>query len=212
MSGHIWVEEFHRKIFTDMDCKVPREWTDNDDLFLTMMMQSKLGIKRIGHQIVSKAVILYASEETRNEPKTWVDGLEWDGTERIGRVFSDAFGADDNNYVSTVSFNFWVSTVARIFEPGCQVDNMVVLEGIQGIGKSRAIRILAGKWYCSASESVMTKDFKMLLPGKLLVEIAELDSFKRAEISKIKQVVSDPSDYYRLPYAAKPQDTPRMCI
>ena len=32
--------------------------------------------------------------------------------------------------------------IARAYHPGCQVDNMIVLEGTQGIGKSAALRII----------------------------------------------------------------------
>ena len=101
---------------------------------------------------------------------------------------------------------------AREFSTGCQVDNMVVLEGVQGIGKSRALRALGGKWYSSASESVMYKDFYLILTGSLIMEIAELDSFKKAEVTRIKQVISSPHDYYRVPYGRDAQVYPRMCV
>jgi len=36
---------------------------------------------------------------------------------------------------------------------GCQLDNMVVFEGTQGIGKAKALpRVLGGEWYMLASE------------------------------------------------------------
>jgi predicted P-loop ATPase len=102
--------------------------------------------------------------------------------------------------------------VARVFVPGCQLDNMCVFEGPQGAGKSRAMRAIGGEWHTEVKENVTSNDFFMVLHGRLLVEIAELDSFNRAEITRIKQVVTCPTDRYRAPYARAAQDHKRMSI
>lgn len=212
LSGKIWYDEFYQKIFTLWNSDVSREWTDTDDLKLTNMLQRTMSLFRISPETVSQAVRLYANENTRNEPREWMNGLVWDGTDRIAKFFEDYFGAAANAYTDSASHNFWVSMAARIYQPGCQMDNMVVLEGAQGIGKSNALRAIAGRWYAEASESVQSKDFFMILPGKMLIEIAELDSFSRAEVTSIKQVISCPVDRYRAPYARATKDYPRMSV
>ena len=89
---------------------------------------------------------------------------------------------------------------------------MVVLEGPQGVGKTKALRIIGGPWYVEANESVTTKDFFMLFPGKLIVEIAELDGFSKAEVTRIKQVITCTVDRYRKPYGRGADDHPRRCV
>ena len=208
----VWYDEFHRKVLTMFNCKSPRPWTDADYLALTRFFQDKLGMRRINLECVSQAVRLVASRNVRNEPKEWMESLKWDENARVGTFFHDAFGTDGTDYAKTIGENFWISIIARIFSPGCQMDNMVVLEGDQGIGKSRALRTLGGSWYIAVMESVMSKDFFMVLPGSLIVEVAELDSFRKAEISRIKQVVSVPYDSYRIPYGREKETFPRMCV
>lgn len=89
---------------------------------------------------------------------------------------------------------------------------MVILEGRQGIFKSKALAAIGGKWYMEASEEITSKDFFVSLQGKLLVEIADLDSFSRADTNRIKKVITCRTDRLRMPYARISQDFPRRSI
>jgi predicted P-loop ATPase len=213
----VWYDEFHKRYLTEFDMyswdngKL-REWSDVDCLNLTIFMQRHLGLRRMSDEMVHKACVSYAKRHLRNEPKDWFDGLTWDGVERCESFFSKYMGAAETEYVKAASRNFWISMVARIYVPGCQLDNMVILEGAQGIGKTRAMRAVGGDWYAAAKEVVTATDFFLVLHGKLIIEIAELDAFSKAETTRIKQVVSDPTDRYRSPYERGAQDHPRMCV
>lgn len=208
----VWFDEFHQRYFTTWRTSKTREWTDIDDLNLTHDFQASLGLHRMSDETVSKAIRIYAHQNLKNEPRDWLSSLEWDGTSRIADFLTACMGAEDSPYTQSASKNFWIGMVARIFRPGCQVDNMLVFEGAQGIGKSRALRAIGGTWYTSAKESISRNDFFMALHGKLLIEIGELDSFGKAEITRIKQVIADPTDRYRAPYERHTQDHPRMSI
>jgi putative DNA primase/helicase len=46
----------------------------------------------------------------------------------------------------------------------------------------------------------------------MLVEVSELNSFGRAEVTRIKQFVSCPHDRFRSPYERRAEDLPRRCV
>ena len=211
-KGAIWFDEFHQKFFTTYQSDKIKEWDNEDDIKLTVFMQRTLGIRRISDETVNKAMRVYAKHYTRNEPKDWMETLVWDQKPRIGTFLIDCAQAADNDYTRAVSRNFWIAMVARVNSPGCKVDNVPILEGPQGSLKSTLWATVGGHWHCEAAESVTSKDFYQALTGKLIVEFAELSSFPKAEVTKIKQIITCKSDRYRAPYARVAEDHPRMSI
>ena len=212
LKGHVWYDTFHRAMFTTWGSEDPRPWKDSDTLKLTSLLQRQLGFRRTGDDIVYRGVQHYAFENKRNEPREWIESIKWDGSPRIDSFFAECLGTENDEYHTSASKNFWIGMMARIFNPGCIMRNVVVLEGRQLLGKSTALSIIGGKWYAESAESIMSKDFYISLAGKFLIEIAELDSFGKAEVTRVKQVVSCRSDRYRTPYGRVAEDHQRQCI
>lgn len=208
----VWYDEFYQRYFTKWQTDKLREWRDVDTLNLTVILQREFGFLRTDDGIVHKAIMSFAEKNVRNEPLNWMESLIWDGTDRISAFFPGYMGVVAGSYSHAVSHNFWISMVARIFRPGCQVDNMVILEGKEGIFKSKSLEAIGGKWYMNAHEQITSKDFFMSLQGKLIVELSELDSFSKAEGTRIKQVITCRTDRYRAPYSRASQDNPRQSI
>lgn len=206
-----WYDEFHQKIFTQYNGK-RREWSDDDDLNITLFVQRNLGIRRISDDIIHKAVRTYANNNRRNEPQDWIKSLVWDNKPRVETFLIDCAGSPDNDYIRCVSRNFWVSMVARVFNPGCKVDTMIILEGKQGSKKSTLLETIAGSWHASIKESIDSKDFFMAFQGKLILEFADLSSFHKSEINRLKHIITDRFDRYRSPYDRTSKDHPRQCI
>ena len=76
----------------------------------------------------------------------YLNSVEWDSVKRVERLFIDLLDADDtelNKYMTKVWF---IAAVKRIFEPGCKFDNMIVLQGEQGIGKSSICDLISLKY------------------------------------------------------------------
>ncbi len=212
MQNLLWYDTFHKKQYTRWKSDITREWSDTDNINLTRWMQDTIGIHNMPDKIVHLACMAYSQSMSRNEPYDWMEKLAWDGEERLPLFLNDCMEAEDNEFIRAVSQNLWIAMVARIYQPGCKYDNMIVLIGGQGTFKSSSLGIIGGKWFAELHESVMNPNFFMALHGKLLVEIAELDSFSKAETSRIKTVISCATDRYRTPYARTSQDHPRSCI
>jgi len=212
-GGVIWFDEFHQRVMTTLGgTGEPRLWAENDWRTLRARLQGEYGLRMLSRESAEEALWLHAMKDRRSEPRDWMNSLKWDGVARVPDFFPRAFGSADTEYFRAVSVNWWVSLVARSFEPGCKVDNMVVLEGGQGRFKSTALHVLGGKWYVDCSERADTKDFFLVLRGSLIVEISELDSFSKVEANAIKKVITCRTDRFRPPYARDAEDFPRRCV
>lgn len=207
----IWYDEFHQRYFTTWNGP-RREWSDADTVKLTHLMQGTFGLYNVSDKTVFQAVMVYAHRRTKNEPRDWMESLTWDGVSRAPAFFWDCFGVEESEYSHALGTNFWIGMIARILSPGCQLDNMVILEGLQGSGKTSALRIIGGSWYTSAHYSVQNTDFFQSIQGKLIIEISELEAFSKAEATRIKNVITASSDRYRASYGRTAQDHPRQCI
>lgn len=211
LQGHIWYDEFRVRMFTDWAGEL-RQWADSDDSQLALWLQRAIGLSKISSGIAHEAAVLVAKANTRNECRQWMESLKWDGQERLPQLMATGFGAEASEYAARVGECWVMSMVARVFKPGCKVDYMPVFEGSQGIGKSTALRVLGSPWFTECHESVLTKDFYGVLQGALIVEISEMHCFGKAEVERIKGVITCQSDRYRAPYGRNTEDHPRQSV
>ncbi len=167
----------------------------------------------VGTGTALEAIEVVASRHGFHPVLEYLDGLQWDGEERLPHFLADLAGAPRDDYTRAVGMNWLISAVARVREPGCKVDHMVILEGPQGVGKSTFVRTLCGpEWFAEMLESPQNKDFYQILAGRWMVEIAELQAFSKADRNRIKQALSAQEDTYRPSYGRYARQFPRQCV
>ncbi len=159
-------------------------------------------------------VIEYVARQRAFHPvKAFFEAVPWDGVERLDTWLIDHAGAPDTPFVRGASSMWVISAVARIYEPGCQVDHVLVLEGLQGKYKSAAIRSLVGEeWFSSTLPDIGSKDAMQELGGKMAFELAELASMKGAAVEKVKNFFTTLTDHYRPSYGRRSVSRPRQCV
>lgn len=159
-------------------------------------------------------VIYAVAKQNESHPvQNYLRGLEWDGVERIEKWLIDYCGADDTTYVRTVGAKWLCGGVARIMTPGSKFDTMLVLEGVQGQGKSSIGDKLADPWFTDNLGDLRNNNqAEENIKGKWIVEVAELHDMDRASVNRVKHFLSQRVDRYREKYARKARDFPRQCI
>jgi predicted P-loop ATPase len=109
---------------------------------------------------------------------------------------------------------FLIAAVARIFEPGCKVDTVLILHGPQGYFKSTALKTLAGKEnFEDHIGSVSEKDELMKMHKVWFVEWAELEAILgKKETATTKAFLTSDTDNLRMPYARTVQEVKRASV
>ncbi len=140
--------------------------------------------------------------------------LTWDGVPRVARWLATYCGARDDAYTQAVGRNWLAAAVRRVKRPGSKFDSMLVLEGPQDLGKSRALRTLAGDdWFTDnlrigAEPKVVIEQ----TAGKWLIEFAELAGLGKRAAADVKAFLSRQSDESRLSYGRLTEQRPRAFV
>lgn len=175
---------------------------------------------KLGVDVTLQAINTVAMKARFHPLRDWLKGLAWDEQPRLDMLLPAYFGADDTDpvasaYLTKVGPMFLMSMVARIFDPGCQADYMLVLEGSQGALKSSACQILAGEYFSDNLPKLHNGDrvrIAMHIRGKWLVEVAELASIDRAEATDLKEFLSQREEAFIPKYARVEVREPRQTI
>jgi putative DNA primase/helicase len=186
-------------------------WAEEDTIQLVAWFNRRYQLD-VGKETVMDAVRVVARRTTTNEVRDYFEALRWDGKRRVNTWPIVYLGAADSEYVRSVGIMWINSGVARTYEPGCQADHVMVMEGAQGLGKSSALGALAGDWYTDTPLDLNSKDAFIGLQGNLIVEFSELEGLSRQDVGRIKNFISSRSDSYRPPFAKSNVKVPRRCI
>lgn len=188
-----------------------------DDMRLTKLyldvidvLGTKIG-KDFFHDVVNDA----AFDNKFHPVRDYLDELEWDGIPRLQTWTSRYLGADDTELHRAVGSLLLTAAVRRIKSPGCKFDEMVILEGEQGRGKSSALAILAVRDEWFTDDLPLNADSKRLMEallGRWMVEAGELQGMRRGDTDALKGILSRTTDKSRLSYDRTVTELPRQCV
>lgn len=188
-------------------------WRDADDAQLICYVDEKYGT--FSQRNYSIAVAKVVDDRSYHPIRDFFKSLpEWDGVKRVETALVDYLGAEDTPYVRAVTRKLLCAAYVRVHNPGAKFDNMIVLNGDQGIGKSTFISKLGGEWY---SDSLNLSDMNdktaaEKLQGYWILEIGELAGMKKADLDKVKAFISRQDDKYRASFGRRVTPHPRQCV
>lgn len=189
-------------------------WTDNDTAQLkTHLADHYGGLYHPGK--MQDALLSCATKRAFHPVRDYFTTLPpWDGIPRVDTLLVDTLGADDTPYTRAVTRKTLVAAVRRTYHPGTKFDNVLILVGPQGVGKSTIFARLAGQWF---SDSLSITDMKdktgaEKLAGILIMEIAELAGMRKMDAETLKSFISRADDKYRPAYAKTVESHPRQGI
>jgi len=186
-------------------------FTETDATRISAWFQDEIGIDAT-REMVIEAVVAVAEKHKKHPVREYLRALRWDSAERLEMMLPRYFGAPDNKYTRAIGRKFMIGAVARVEQPGCKADTMIVLEGKQGTFKSTAAKVLAVDWYADTGVTIGEKDSYQALRGVWLYEFAELAGVKASAVERVKNFLSSASDHYRPSYGRGFRDFPRQTV
>jgi putative DNA primase/helicase len=187
-----------------------RQWKDEDDAGLRSYLEF---IYRItGKERIMDGFATFAMNNRVHKLKDFLLSYPWDGVFRIDTLLIDYLGAENTLYTREATRKTLIGAVARILNPGVKFDNMLILAGKQGIGKSTFFRYLGMDWYSDSLCTFEGKDAAELLQGYWIIEAGELTGMTKSEMNSVKQFLSKCDDVYRAAYGRRTEKHLRQCI
>lgn len=181
-----------------------------------LWLQSKYQLGLRGNSLIFSAMVAVAHEHPFDPVRDWLEALEsWDTTSRLDNWIAAVTGCDDGPYETAVGRRFLISAVARVFDPGCKVDSMLILHGAQGTMKSKMLAELAVRpeWFSDHLADIGGKDAALQLCGPWILEMAELDALTgKRENERVKAWLTQQHDRFRPPYGRSVVDVPRRVV
>ncbi len=187
------------------------EWRDDDTTRLDMWLSQYYGISP-RRAVINASVDVVGRDHSFHPIQDYLRGLSWDRQTRLDYWLHTYLGAELSEYSMAVARKWMVGAIKRVMQAPCKMDNVLILEGSQGQGKSTAMKILAGDWFLDTPIVIGEKDAYQQMQGKWVVELAELDSFNKADSTRAKSFFSSEIDRFRPAYGEQVIDLPRQCV
>ena len=187
--------------------------TDTDMKYIRLYLEKTYGLT--SEKKIADAADLAADANSYHPIRDYLNGLVWDGKERVRYCLRHFLGADTDNYTFQSLRLFLLGAIHRAFCPGCKFEVMLCLVGGQGAGKSTFFRLLAVKdeWFSDDLRKLDDDNVYRKLQGHWIIEMSEMIATANAKsIEEIKSFLSKQKETYKVPYETHPADRLRQCV
>ncbi len=170
---------------------------------------------QIGKDTAWDAVTRAAQERGYHPVRDYLDALVWDGTPRLDRVATELLNSEfDLDVVRRIVRLWFIGCVARIYEPGCKMDTMLVLIAGQGVLKSTFFEAVAGpEFFTDTAIDFESKDALMVMRRAWIAEHSEMKSILAAKSEEeVKSGITRRVDEFRPPYGRATVRVPRHTV
>ena len=174
--------------------------TDTDMKYIRLYLEDTYGLT--SEKKIADAADLAADANSYHPIRDYLNGLVWDGKERIRCCLRHFLGADTDNYTFQSLRLFLLGAIHRAFCPGCKFEVMLCLVGGQGAGKSTFFRLLAVKdeWFSDDLRKLDDDNVYRKLQGHWIIEMSEMIATANAKsIEEIKSFLSRQKEVYKIP-------------
>lgn len=166
----------------------------------------------IGKQVAYDCFVSYAKSYSYNPIKDYFNSIKDVPPADLNTLAKTLFNTDYAIY-NTLLIKFLIGSVARIFDNGCKMDNLLVLKGNQGIGKSSFFQVLYGDKFYTTSLNNFDKDSLLTMNQYWIIEFDEIEKItNQKQAGEFKSFITRQIDTYRAPYAKSAVKHPRSNI
>ena len=189
-----------------------REWTDTEESRMRSYFESTYSM--YSQNKMTDALLIYFNSHKVNPLLDILNSLVWDGKPRVEHFLHDVMKCDDNEYTRECSRLIFAGGIHRAYRPGCKFDDMIVLIGDQGTGKSTITRWLnIDEQFYQEIKTINGKEGIEAIRGVWIGEVSELMAMTRVkEAEAVKAYITSQKDSYRPPYQKNVQTIPRRCV
>ena len=230
-DGHfkLWFNEWDNEVYSDVTKKANDEntWLSR----ITKRCEGPYGWEmKLSVPLINSETLDSAKQDVRHPLRDEVDAMEWDGVPRLGTWLQEVvYGKAATDYTDEISLDILyndygivedeftltgvygrrllIAMMARLYDPGCKSDEILVLAGIQGAGKQKFFANLAGRctttgyeYYGGTKREAKTADAALQGMKLWVWEDQEMSGHVGKRAEDVKAFMTNKTDDARLPY------------
>ena len=167
------------------------------------------GTKNISKQQTIDLISLEADRNSYHPIRDYLRRTTWDGIDRFPELFK-VLGVQDELEQTLIRKWFYQSAALpfNTLERPIQPEGVLILQGSEGIGKTRFFRRMSVEslWFTSLDKPMTTKNKDTLIEAlsSWITEIGEIDQTFTERRSDLKSFMTAEKDTIRKPYAREP--------